>query len=138
MHVLRSSESKNLFPSNEPYDFTIVLPKAFALQGNWTVELSEIYATRINKTTKKELFVYCDICDTSVVSGQYISLLRHVVLDSNKNQIFPIPYPIPLRIQEIEKLRLDIRDKDNNPATFLTGDVILTLVFRPAVNYSSR
>lgn len=108
--------------------------KRCLLQESWTVELSEIYATRINKTSKKELFVYCDICDTSVVGGQYRSLLRHVVLDSNKNQIFPIPYPISLRIQEIEKLRLDIRDKDNNPATFLTGEVILTLIFRPAVN----
>lgn len=134
MHVVRSFESKNLFPTNEPYDFTVVLPKALALQGNWTVELSEIYATKTNKSTKKEIFVFCDICDTSVVGGQYRPLVRHVVLDSNMNQIFPIPYPIPLRIQEIEKLHLDIRDKDNNPATFLDGKVTLTLIFRPSVD----
>jgi hypothetical protein len=132
-YVLRSSDSNTLYPSNEPFDFRVVLPKWLVFEGQWTIELSEFYATNISKTKTKELFIYCDICDTSVVGKQYRTLLRHVVLESNKNQIFMRPYPVPLRIQEFENIRFDLRDKDDNPATFLSGEVILTLFFRPLV-----
>jgi hypothetical protein len=81
---------------------------------------------------KKELFIYCDACDMSVVGEQYRPLLRRVMLGSNKNQIFTRPYAIPLRNQELEKIRLEIRDKDNQHATFLSDDISLTLVFQLA------
>jgi hypothetical protein len=130
--VVRSTESKHLFPSNKPYDFTIALPKRLVFKEQWTIELSEFYTASTAKTTKKELFIHCDACDMSVVGEQYRPLLRRVVLGSNKNQIFTRPYPVPLRNQELEKIRLEIRDKDNQPATFLNDDISLTLIFQLA------
>ena len=71
--VIRSSESKHLFPNNKPYDFTIALPKSLVFKEQWTIELSEFYTANSARTIKKELFIHCDGCDMSVVGEQYRS-----------------------------------------------------------------
>ena len=88
--VLRSSESQKLFPDNKPYSFTVELPKwlSFPDMSSWTIQLSEFYAGGVGNNTQKELLVFCNVCETSIVGEQYRPLLRRIFSEGGKNHIF--------------------------------------------------
>ena len=62
--VLRSSESQGVFPQNQPWNFKLELPKWLHVTRDWTKELTEFYASNVPKSAKKELYVYCNVCET--------------------------------------------------------------------------
>ena len=125
--VLRSSESQGVFPQNQPWNFKLELPKWLHVTRDWTIELTEFYASNVPKSAKKELHVYCNVCETSLVKEAERSLLRRVFLENNKNQIFIRPYKVPLLFWDIRTLHFEITDYDNKPATFLTNEVCLSV-----------
>ena len=63
--VLRSSESQGVFPQNQPWNFQLELSKWLHVTRDWTKELTEFYASNVPKSAKKELYVYCNVCETS-------------------------------------------------------------------------
>ena len=131
--VLRSSERKGVFPKNQPWNFKLEIPKWLHVSRDWMIELTEFYATNVPRNAKKELYVYCNVCETSLVDEVERSLLRCVFLQNNKNQIFLRPYEVPLRFWDKRTLHFEITDKDNQPATFLTSDVCLSVEFRKGI-----
>ena len=86
--VARSTESKGVFPQNQPWNIELELPKWLYISRDWIIELTELYATNVPRNSKKELYVYCSVCDTSLVSEVERSLLRPIFLENKKNQIF--------------------------------------------------
>lgn len=71
------------------------------MKGDWTVELTEFRNSKLIKTTDQEIFVYCSVCDDSIVGGSQKPLLRRIVLKNNNNVVFERPYRIPLRINDL-------------------------------------
>ena len=82
--VLRSSESQGVFPQNQPWNFKLELLKWLHVTRDWTIELTEFYASNAPKSAKRELYVYCNVCETSLVKKAERSLLRRVFLENNK------------------------------------------------------
>ena len=97
------------------------------------IELTEFYTTNVPRNAKKELYVYCNVCETSLVGEVERSLLRRVFSENNKNQISLKPYEVPLRFRDIRTLHFVITEKDNKPATFLTSDVCLSVELRKGI-----
>lgn len=65
--VLKSTDSSAVHPDNNPQIFRVRLPGSLPLTGDWTVELTEFRNTKLAKTTDREFFVYCSVCDDSIV-----------------------------------------------------------------------
>lgn len=128
--VLKSTDSSTVHSDNKPQDFRVRLPRPLPLKGDWTVELTEFRNSKLTKTTDQEIFVYCSVCDDSIVGGSQKPLLRRIVLKNNNNVIFERPYRIPLRIKDFGDIHVYIKDKQDADSSFLTGESTVTLVFR--------
>lgn len=128
--VFKSTDSSTVHSDNKPQDFRVRLPRPLPLKGDWTVELTEFRNSKLTKTTDQEIFVYCSVCDDSIVGGSQKPLLRRIVLKNNNNVIFERPYRIPLRINDIGDIHVYIKDKQDADASFLVGESTVTLVFR--------
>ena len=125
--VLKSTDSQSVNPFNKPWDFRVRLPTPLALVGYWTVELTEFHN---QDSTKKEMFVYCSICDDSIVGEKQVPLLRRIYSEVNTNIIFTAPYQIPLRSTDLTDIHLYIKDTQDENASFLTTPSTVTLLFR--------
>lgn len=128
--VLKSTDSSAVHPDNNPQNFRVRLPRSLPLTGDWTVELTEFRNTKLAKTTDREIFVYCSVCDDSIVGGSSKPLLRRIVLKNTDNIIFEHPYRIPLRTKDLRDIHVYIKDSQDADVSFLTGDSTVTLVFR--------
>jgi hypothetical protein len=128
--VLKSSDSVTTHSSNQPWDFRVRLPRSLPLSGQWTVELTEFCNDNIGKSSNREIFVYCSICDNTIIGERQGPLLRHMYLNDTRNHIFLRPYRIPLRINDLTDLHIYIKDGNARDASFLTGESTVTLVFR--------
>lgn len=128
--VLKSTDSASTHSDNKPYNFRVRLPRSLPLTGEWTVELTEFCNDSIGRLSDKEIFVYCSICEDTIIGECQGPLLRRIYLIDSKNQIFSRPYRIPLRINDLTDLHIYIKDKNGGDASFLTGDSTVTLVFR--------
>lgn len=126
--VLRSSDSQNVYPGNTPYDFKVHLPKPLYFQGHWTVSLLEF--SLLSGNTKPELYVCSNLCQDSIVGERELPLLRRVFLEKTGNNIYNNPYEVPLRLGEIQDVRVYIKDPTNQPASFLNGGVTVTLLLK--------
>lgn len=128
--VLKSSDSKFTHTDNNSWNFRVRLPRSLPLTGEWTVEMTEFCNDDIGNLSNKEIFVYCSICDDTIVGERQVPLLRRVYLEDTRNIIFLRPYRVPLRINELTELHVFIKDKNDRDASFLVGESTLTLVFR--------
>jgi hypothetical protein len=101
------------------------------LTGDWTVELTEFRNSNVQPASDKGIFVYCSVCDGSIVGERQKPLLRRIVLENESNVIFMRPYRVPLRINDLRDVHVYIRDKNDGDVSFLTGEWTVTLVSRP-------
>lgn len=127
--VLKSSDSASTHSDNKPWNFRVRLPRSLPLTGEWTVELTEFCNNNI-RGLPKEIFVYCSICEDTIIGERQGPLLRRIYLTDSKNQIFLRPYRIPLRSNDLTDMHIYIKDNNTGYASFLTGDSTVTLVFR--------
>lgn len=128
--VFKSKDSSAVHPDNNPQNFRVRLPRSLPLTGDWTVELTECRNTKLAKTTDREIFVYCSVCDDSIVEGSSKPLLRRIVLKNTDNIIFEDPYKIPLRNKDLRDIHIYIKDSQDADISFLTGESTVTLVLR--------
>ena len=129
--VLKSTNSPLFHPSNQPGSFRVHLPQPLDLKGVWTVSLLEF---TINTGQTKyygtpEIFVYSDICEDTIVGERKLPLLRRVYLDK-QNIIYQNPYEVPIELRQFQDVHVYIRDAKNAPASFLSGEVTVTLLLR--------
>lgn len=140
---VRSSESREFYPENRPYDFKIHLDNTLDLHGYWKIGIAEFFTlsstqkTVIDKSTSKpvttfyhkSLFVYSDVCDFSSVNGHQEPLLRVIQSDPSygwNDKSFPMYY-IPLKVIKLSNLHWYLRDDTGSLATFIDSDVWMTL-----------
>ena len=129
--VLKSTDSPLYHPSNQPDSFRVHLPQPLDLKGVWTVSLLE-FSIDTGQTKQQgtlEIFVCSDICEDTIVGEREISLLRRVYLDK-QNIIYQNPYEVPIKLGQFQDVHVYIKDAKNAPASFLSGEVTVTLLLR--------
>jgi hypothetical protein len=67
------------------------------------------------KDRKNDLYIYCDICESSYVKGRYLPLLR--VFKRNKGKIY-FPFYIKTLSKQFNKIRIYIRDGNMETPSF--------------------
>lgn len=76
---LSSNDSKDRFPQNEPFRFTIDFLRTYTLTGKWKVCLSDIsYYRKKEEGTFNALCVTCDIVKRAYIHDAYAPLLARV------------------------------------------------------------
>ena len=84
------------------------------------------------------LYVYCNIFDYQIVGNTYTPLLRTILVNENSenygkyiNQIFTKPHYVPVSVNSIDTLEINIRDDTGKPIQFEAGKVLVKLHFQP-------
>ena len=129
--VLKSTDSPLYHPSNQPDSFRVHLPKPLILNGVWTVSLLE-FSLDPGQTKQRglpEIFVCSDICEDTIVGEREMPLSRRVYLDK-QNIIYQYPYEVPIKLGQFQDVHVYIKDAKNAPASFLSGEVTVTLLLR--------
>lgn len=120
--ICRSTDSVNLFPSNAPYNFKVQLPQSVHLKGAWGISLREISMTSWSgNSIPDEIYIYCNLCDDSVVGSKEEPLLKRVYLGDKAKVnriIWNSPYT-PVRLGEVYQIHIFIKDIHGNEASFL-------------------
>lgn len=99
---LSSTDSTNVFPDNNSFDFTVDLNRN--ISGRFLVALSDFYCENFNEP----LYIFCDIVNTSFIHGQYLPALRLVHANG---EAINLQYHKASR-NSIQRIRVYIRDKD--------------------------
>ena len=129
--VIKSTDSPQYHPSNQPDSFRVHLPKPLILNGVWTVSLLE-FSLDPGQTKQRglpEIFVCSDICEDTIVGEREMPLIRRVYLDK-QNIIYQYPYEVPIKLGQFQDVHVYIKDAKNAPASFLSGEVTVTLLLR--------
>ena len=129
--VLKSTDSPLYHPSNQPYNFRVHLPKPLILNGVWTVSLLE-FSLDPGQTKQRalpEVFLYSNICEDTIVGDKELPLIRRVYLEK-ENIIYQCPYEVPIKLGQFQDVHMYIRDAKGSPASFLFGEVTVTLLLR--------
>ena len=112
-----SEDSKSLHPDNSNFDFTIELSDP--LDKSYVVALTEFTCSSITEN----LYVLCDIVESSFCRDQYLPLLRIV----RNNGEFHSPQFFRCSRSNIQRVRFSIRDHWLNVPTNEIGTVVCTL-----------
>ena len=129
--VLKSTDSPLFHASNQPYSFRVHLPQPLNLKGVWTVSLLE-FSLDPGQTKQRglpEVFVCSNICEDTIVGDRELPLLRRVYLDK-ENIVYQSPYEVPIKLGHFQDVHVYIRDAKHSPASFLSGEVTVTLLLR--------
>src|SRR5882757_2131564 len=86
------------------------------------------------------LFVYCDEVVNSYMNDRRTNLLRVIpIRRAEKSEMtiykFEKPLFVPLRVKEINSLRISLKDEENNDLFFTKGKLLATLILRPIREY---
>ena len=122
MLYLSHLDSKNVFTSNTPKDFTVEFTKSIELKENATVELMEFrcYASTKSKLT---FYVMSDICDYSIANNMRLPILRCIAMGGKQRveQSFSKPYKILIRDRRLTRCRIYLRDENlKDPSLHIT------------------
>jgi hypothetical protein len=121
---LSSSDSKHIHKNNKWYDFTVEFSDMIDFQGHWECALAEIF---FDADVAENLFIYCDICDYSYVGSKLLPTLR---LINHKALEFVNLFFIKVNNPEVNRIRIYLRDKNNNIPSLEVTEVNCTLVFK--------
>ena len=104
---LSSSDSKDLYPQNNPYDFVTELPLSIDTdEDNWYCGLVAFVQSR----STDDVTVLCNIVDTSYIRGKYRTVLRQI---NNTGTYFGdvsnIQY-MGVRVPRINRIHIQIVD----------------------------
>ena len=110
---LNSQNSKDLHPENVSTDFTIDLPRAYSLEGDWECALKEIEVS-----LKEDTLIVCsDICRESYAENTMLPVLRVLRNASTKGRkretyfLFNDPFYVKVKADVLNSVRLFIRGR---------------------------
>ncbi len=128
MLFLCSTDSSKLYPNNTSSEFIVELGQTYELDGEWTVELTEIRCA-LDNSKAKQLYVYSNLCEPSYVQNKYSPLLRNISLSSPRKTIeqFHNSYAIKVAHSQLQRVKIYIRDENNKPASFSKDPLYITL-----------
>ena len=121
---LSSKDSLRYHPDNKGYNFTVELPKRVELRGNWKVALCDIF---LNEKISDTLMVYSDICDYSFVRDSLEPILRMVMPNNKRSQIFSYRFYLGVRQSNLGRIKIYIKDSSFKNVVALKGEIQLTL-----------
>ncbi len=98
-----SKDSLRRHPNNKAWEFTVELANPIKLEGQWECALMEI---DYDKRVKKDLYIICDLCESSNVRDKSLSILRVV----KAQNIFTIPYFVGVISHYITSVKVYILD----------------------------
>lgn len=110
----------SLHPNNTAGCFTCRLPEHYNIntggQGRWYLALLEIALPPL-KTGRKwdPLYVCCTACEPSSIGQLYKPVVASLSIGEVKRQNFvrlPSVHPVPLRVNTLSELTVEIYDKD--------------------------
>lgn len=135
---LTSNDSNVCFSDNKPWRFKIHLNSPLVFHGKWEVALLEFVAHG-SKATNKNLDIFCNICEESIVKGEKRHILRRITFDCNRqwNACFYTPIYLNLILKEMCEFEIYIKDLNDRDATFLKEPVLLTLHFKKSIMNSA-
>ncbi|KAJ8300877.1 hypothetical protein KUTeg_022396, partial [Tegillarca granosa] len=107
------------------YNLIVHLPRQLSFSGNWTVSLLE-FTYLGAKPAEPELYVYCNLCDNTIVGEREVPLLRRIYVANSINHIFEYPYEAPLKTVAFQDIQIYINDSKQELASFLSGEVTVT------------
>lgn len=126
--VLRSFDSKEVHKHNETFDFRVKLDTPLCLDGSWVVAMTEITMDKLKTSYRKQNFyVYSNICKESFVGPTLLPLLRKVYFTSTFGMIYDTPSYTPVNSKYIHDIHIYIKDDTDKIASYLTGDLTVTL-----------
>lgn len=118
-----SDNSKDVYPTNSAFDFTVKLSDPLELPDTWLVALSEIEFTGQKSV---ELYVYCEFCESNNVLDQNLPILRRVTHAGEVERL----YFMPLNNTYIDTVRVYIRDKNHKVPSVNIQRLSCTLILQ--------
>lgn len=123
---LSSDNSKEFYPGNSPYNFTVKLSDPLELEGRWKVALSAVYFT----DATVEWYIYSSLCESSNVLDRYLPLLRQ----ATKPVEFTNLHFIHVNRPYIDAINIYIRDRSHSIPSETVERITCTLVFKKIKN----
>ena len=130
---ISSDNSLDYFPNNSPSDFRLHLKQTLRLHGHWTVALTDIQYS-IPSSKGKNIWVYSNICENTIVGDTLEPLLRKIPIAGKKgetrNKSFPIPYYKHVLPHEVESIQIYVYGDDKENISFKAFPLRCTLHFK--------
>ena len=120
---LASNDSLRFHPLNSSWDYTVELPQT--LLGTWKCALGEI---RFSNSLDQDIYVFADICETSLIKDAYLPILRTV----KKPGEIITPYFMDMSRTNIQRIRIYLRDSQLHTPEYDIGTVTCTILLQPA------
>ena len=121
MYVYLSSKPSALYPENTAADFTIQLPRTIA-----DVHECGVVEVRLPTVPRAPLFVCFDLCVESITNSTTLPVLRRI---GQKIFLANFVTYVPLRVQNLDTIRLYIRKETGEKVNF-PGETKITLHIR--------
>ena len=129
--VLKSTNSPLFHPSNQPDSFRLHLSQPLDLKGVWTVSLLEFTInTWQTKHYQWNSYLFT-LISARILLLEIESFLNFsgFILES-QNIIYQNPCEVAIKLRQFQDVHVYIRDAKNAPASFLSGEVTVTLLLR--------
>lgn len=117
---------------NHAGDFVVDLPKTYLLEGQWECALTEIALSTYLEQKTARIYVCLDIVEESYVKETFLPILRPLITREEDTVDLEIntAYYMRLRHQDLNRVRIFIRDDRLNPCRFKIDRLYCTLYFR--------
>ena len=126
---LSSEDSKDLHPQNKVTDFVVELPEALELHGEWEVGLFQM-SYRVPRTTEGPYYLFCDLCEESLVYGHQLPVLQK--LTSRSSYTNPLPLYVGVKALTVQRIHIRLTDIKFKNLQLDSDNVECVLILRRA------
>jgi hypothetical protein len=138
---LNCKDSTEFFPSNDPADFRIKLPRPLTLDGQWECALINLsYWPQFHTSEKpKEMYLCLEEVSNSYAMDGLHPILKRVSVPENiitkVNLIYPHIDFLPINQTVLQSIRFYIIDNEGLTPSFVIKDLYCTLLLRRKISY---
>ena len=128
MYLFLTSDN-TIYRDNRPSNFAVRLNSPLILRGEWEVGLLDITGY---PTVSGVHYIFCDLCDTSLVNSARLPLLRSLITTQSvlHSTFNPVAY-VPVCKSVIEGIRIYIKDVNLRDHSDFQKVLHCTLHLRP-------
>lgn len=131
---ISSTDSVDVRKNNDPSEFWIQFPKAYALEGDWECAIKEISVTLDFKPRSKRLYLCSDLVDESYVKNSLRPILGNIEVQNRYKKLKSVEYLQPiyvkLRTNHFQSIRVYLIDENLRPILFESNDLHCILHLR--------
>lgn len=130
-----NENSLNHFPDNHAGEFKVKLAERLILEGEWVCALTEFQYTVQTPPLEalSEIYVCSNLCDSSLVGGVKLSVLRKIpnlIQGEHIVQTFDPAFYIPVIQRDFSVIDIYLKDKNFQSVSFDSGSISCTLHFK--------